>query len=141
MQTNLREIYEELDSAETGGLYKALGNFIFRETYELMKEPPSLIIKLKNVGNWYLRRQRMQIKSAIMEIQDLKLEDKKREDFKFEYQYKGFLKDVSKRTLFKDRLKEYEAYVTERDEIRAIRYKTQTLLNGGETSDDIMEEY
>lgn len=125
MQSDEKNLYK-LTSERTGkpiDLYKDVGSSVFSYLYSLIKKPPSIIIKLKGVGTWYLRRKRMQIvKNYYPENYDelpigtnvesplsiVKLENKK-ELFK----------------ILKERLIEYEKYLEERSEVKKERFKTQ----------------
>ena len=63
MQTNHLDIYKMV--AEEKGvseqIYKDIGSFIFKETASMIKNPESLILKLKGIGSWHLRKKRMEM--------------------------------------------------------------------------------
>lgn len=134
MQSDWKEIYK-LTAKRTGEneqIYKDIGNFVFTHLYYNMRRPESLIIKLKGVGTWYLRRMRMR---AIVEMFPPDFE-KTREDFDSPF---GFLKNENKKEIyevFKQRLEDYERYIQMRNEIRKVRYETQTLLEPLDGKDD-----
>ena len=134
MQSDHKEIYR-LTAERTGEdpqLYKDVGNYVFAALYGHFKRPKSLIVKLRGVGAWHLRKQRLK---AVVEMYPPDFE-KKKEDFESEY---GFLKNENKieiHNLFKERLKEYDDYITLRDEIRKIRYETQVLLEPDKREDE-----
>lgn len=126
MQSDHKEIYK-LSAKRTGKdevLYKDIGNFVFAELYSMFRKPKSLIIKLKGVGFWFLRRKRL---FGVINMYPPDFE-KKQEDFSSEY---AFLKNENKKeiyTLFQERLKEYESYAQEKTVVRKERNKTQFLL-------------
>jgi hypothetical protein len=120
MQSDCKTLYrlasEKNDVPEQ--LYKDLGNFVFKKLYDKLKRPESLILKLKGVGQWYLRRARMKY---IIDNYPV------REDIPEEELYK-YENTIETQRLFKERLKDYDEYIALRDEIRKIRYETQVLL-------------
>lgn len=126
MQSNPNELYK-LTSQRTGKseqAYKDIGNFIFSELYKEQKRPSKLIIKIKGLGSFFLRRKR--VKEILSYYPDGFSRTK--EDFTSERQ---FLKYENKREiyeLFTERLKDYEEYLEERNQIRKQRYETQVLL-------------
>lgn len=131
MQTDYKQIYKELSlkSGKPEQLYKDIGTFVFQETTRMMKNPTSLIIKLKGIGNWHLRRKRMMI---VIE-EDKNYEDEKDlSEFETESSYENY-KDRHKRYhIFKERLKEYDDYISLRNEIRLKRWETQFPLSPNE---------
>ena len=46
---------------------QAVGDTVFKYTGEVLKNPPNLIINLKGVGKWYLRKQQMERKIEYLE--------------------------------------------------------------------------
>ena len=133
MQSDPKQIYK-LTAERTGKeeqLYKDLGTFVFASLYSKLRRPKSLITKLKGVGTWYMRRRRMQLLvEKFPPNYDLTPED-------FESPL-GFLAQENKREIFeifKERLKEYDKYIEERDKVREIRRRTQVLLT--KTNDDV----
>lgn len=141
MQSDWKEIYKltAKRTEENEQIYKDIGNFVFTHLYYSMRRPEHLIIKLKGVGTWFLRRMRMK---AIVQLFPPDF-DKTREDFESPL---GFLKNENKKEIyevFKKRLEDYERYIAIRNETRKIRYATQTLLGspdgkneGGTSSQD-----
>ena len=127
MQTNHQDIYLKL-AKETGKseqLYKDIGSFIFRETAKMLKEPTSLILKLKGIGSWHLRKKRMEI--VVNEWTDRGL-IRHRDEFPSDMAYNGYLEKHTQYMNFKERLLEYEKYLEIKKQIREKRYETQTLL-------------
>ena len=124
MQSEAKHIYKQTSdrTGESEQEYKDIGNFIFNSLNSLLRRPPSLILKLKGVGAWYLRKKRMQI------IIDVFPPDFDKTEFESKY---GVLQQENKvelYNLFKDRLKDYEKYLQIRKEVRTKRYETQNLL-------------
>jgi hypothetical protein len=114
MQSDNNQLYKITAerTKKSEATYKDVGNFIFKALSVNMRKPKSLILKLKGVGFWYLRRQRMEIHV-----------DRTNPDLTaVEYEEKEALKDI-----FKERLKEYDQYIKERNEIRDARFKAQSL--------------
>lgn len=106
-------------------LLKDLGSFIFKETAALLKEPTSLILKLKGVGSWHLRKKRMEI--VVNEWTD-RAKVKTREDFSSDSAYKTYKEKHEQYLLFQERLKDYEKYLSIKKDIRAKRFESQVLL-------------
>ncbi len=126
MQSDHKELYK-ITAERTGeseDTYKDIGNFVFSSLYDFFRHPESLIIKLKGVGSWHLRRKRMQI---ILDHYPIDY-DKTVEDFDSDIALLKYENKKELHTIFKDRLKEYEEYIKIRDEVRKERYKTQKLL-------------
>lgn len=130
MQSNHLDIYKMVasDTGKSPDLYKDIGSFIFRETARMLKEPSSLILKLKGVGSWHLRKRRLEIfVNSFTEpthdrftAQQTILEwDEKRK------RYKNFL----------ERLKEYDKYLEIKKEVRLIRNESQVLLEPNQGED------
>lgn len=115
MQSDNNQLYKITSekTKKSEAVYKDIGNFVFKALSVELRNPKSLILKLKGVGTWYLRRQRMQI-----HIQNVNPGEGTAD-----YDEKEALK-----TIFAERLKEYDQYIQERTEVRNERYKTQPLL-------------
>lgn len=123
MQSNHLDIYKMV-AAETGKneeMYKDIGSFIFKETARMLREPSSLILKLKGVGSWHLRKKRLEVFIAEFSEpthdqwtsqQTIKDWEEKRK------RYKNFL----------ERLKEYDKYLAVKKEVRIKRNETAVLL-------------
>lgn len=127
MQTNHLDIYETLakEKGKSEQTYKDIGSFIFRETSKMLKEPTSLILKLKGVGSWHLRKKRLEI--VVNEWEDRSVK-RPREEFPSELAYSVYLEKHYRYINFQQRLKEYEKYLAIKKQIREKRYETQTLL-------------
>ena len=135
MQSNHNDIYK-LTALRTGKdeqMYKDVGNAVFAELYKNLRRPKSLIIKLKGVGTWYLRKKRMEII-----LQNPPKECKITGDDYFskltllEYENKKEIYNI-----FKDRMIEYEEYIKLKDIIKKERFKDQKIISHDrETSQD-----
>lgn len=127
MQTNHLDIYRQL-AEETGKseqTYKDIGSFIFKETAVLLKNPDSLILKLKGIGSWHLRKKRMEI--VVSEWPD-RAQPKIRDNFSSDDSYRKYMDKHLQYLNFVERLQEYEKYLEIKQEIRKKRYETQVLL-------------
>lgn len=138
MQSDWKQIYK-LAAKRTGkseDTYKEIGNFVFASLYSHLRRPKSLIVKLRGVGTWYLRRIRMRIMMNIFPPDF----DKKPEDFKHELSLIKHENKIEIYNLFKERLEEYDRYIELRNKIRKKRYETQPVVErqeeGSETSTD-----
>jgi len=129
MQTNHLDVYKMV-AEETGKspeMYKDIGSFIFKETARLLKEPNSLILKLKGVGSWHLRKKRLEI-----------FVEEFTEPTHDQWTSAQTLKEWEEKRIrlanFKERLKEYEKYLSIKKEVRVKRNEDQVLLepNSGE---------
>ena len=128
MQLNHLDIYKIVTEGkeEDEQLYKDIGSFIFKETSEKLKNPNSLILKLKGIGTWYLRKKRMEI---VVNEWSHRAEIKTEDEFESEYLYLKYKQKHDQYINFKERLKEYDEYIKLRDEIREQRHKTQIPIN------------
>ena len=127
MQTNHLDIYAELakEKGTSEQTFKDIGSFVFRETAKMLKEPTSLILKLKGIGSWHLRKKRMEI--FIKEYPHFG-ENLTREDFPSDASYENHAEKHQMYINFQQRLKEYEKYLEIKSKIRKKRYESQTLL-------------
>jgi hypothetical protein len=126
MQSNPTEIYS-ITSKRTGKseqTYKDIGNFIFSELYKEQRRPSKLIIKIKSLGSFFLRRKRL--KEILNYYPDGFSRTK--EDFSSERQFLKYENKKEIYEIFTERLEDYEEYIKERNQIREIRYETQVLL-------------
>lgn len=90
----------------------------------MLSDPKSLIIKLKGVGSWYLRKRRMEI--VVSEFTEF--EDRPREEFDTDYGYNSYLERKIRYNVFVERLKDYEKYLVIRKEVREKRNEQSYLL-------------
>lgn len=126
MQTDWNQIYK-LTAQRTGkseDIYKEIGNFVFKDLAKNIKRPKKLIIKLKGIGSWYLRKTRVQ-QTVELFPPDF---DKKPKEGDFILKVLHYENKVEIYNLFKERLKDYDKYLEMKAEIRKIRNQTQKLL-------------
>jgi hypothetical protein len=126
MQTDHKELYT-LTGLRTGNdeqIYKDIGIFMFNKLSKTLRRPNKLIIKLKGVGTWYLRKKRME-EALKWFPEDF---DKTEKEFETEREVLRFENKKEVYRIFVDRLEDYKNYLAVRDSIRKIRYETQTLL-------------
>ena len=135
MQTNHLDIYQ-MTSEQTGKseqMYKDLGPFIFKETSKMLKEPESLILKLKGVGTWYLRQKRMQIVVSEWPHRGIPMTP---EQFDSELAYLNYMEKHLQYLNFQERLKDYERYLELKKQVRLKRNETQILLEPDKGEDE-----
>lgn len=62
MQWESNHIYAKVakDTGKDEAFIKALGNFVQKKLVDELKQPRKLIISVKGIGRWFLRRKRMQ---------------------------------------------------------------------------------
>ena len=121
MQSDYHQIYK-LTAERTGkseSIYKDIGNLVFKSLSDNMKRPKKLIFKLKGIGYWYLRRNRI-IATIEMFPPDSDKQSNETPNLSFD--------KVEIHALFKERIKDYDKYVEQKSEIRKKRNETQTLL-------------
>jgi hypothetical protein len=126
MQSDPKEIYKltAIEGKGTEQEYKDIGNFVFNSLYANLRRPKSLIIKLKGVGTWFLRRKRMQI---VIDVFPPNF-NKKSEDFDHPLDLLKHENKIEIYNIFKERLKEYDEYIKDREEVKKKRYERQSLL-------------
>ncbi len=135
MQSNHLDIYKMV-AADTGvseDLYKDIGSFIFKETARLLREPNSLILKLKGVGSWHLRKKRMEI--VVYEWTD-RSTIKTREDFTSDASFKEYQEKHKRYINFQKRLEEYDKYLAIKAEVRLKRNENQVLQETNKGEDE-----
>jgi hypothetical protein len=131
MQSNHHDIYRMVaeKTGKSEEMYKDIGSMIFKETAEMLQEPTCLILKLKGIGSWHLRKKRMEIfvgefteptHDEYTSAQTLKEWEQKRQ------RYANFI----------ERLKEYDKYLKIKQEVRRKRNETQVLLQPTEGKDE-----
>jgi len=126
MQSNNKEIYEFTAerTKQPMDLYKTVGELVFSSLYANLRRPQCLIIKLKGVGSWFLRKRRMEI---ILEYFPPDF-DKNPAEFTHPLQVIAYENKVEIYNILKARMIEYEDYIKLRDSIRTERWKTQPLI-------------
>jgi hypothetical protein len=133
MQSDDKQIYE-ITSKRTGKptqLYKDVGTVVFSSLYEKLRKPKTLILKLKGVGSWYLRKKRMETLLSYYPVDY----DKMPLDSVELMSPHSILRHENKKemySMFKERLAEYEKYIALRNEIRQERFKTQTIIKNAD---------
>jgi len=98
-----------------------------------MRNPTSLILKLKGVGSWHLRKKRMDI--VVNEYPDRGL-IKVREDFETDNGWNEYQEKHKQYVIFQERLAEYDKYLSMKKEINAKRRETQVLLEPTKGEDE-----
>lgn len=135
MQSSHHDIYKQV-AEKTGKdeqVYKDIGSFIFKETSHQLKNPTCLILKLKGIGSWHLRKKRMEI--VVNEWTD-RSEVKTREDFSSDTAFQEYQEKHLRYINFQERLKDYERYLAIKQEIRKKRNETQVLLEPDQGEDE-----
>lgn len=127
MQTNHNDVYRVLGNGDEKleQMYKDIGSFIFKETAYMMKDPESLILKLKGIGSWHLRKKRMEI--VVNEWTDRSI-IVPQEETQSDSSYQEYLEKHHRYINFKERLVEYEKYISVRTEVRKVRHLTQFII-------------
>lgn len=126
MQSSYKEIYH-LTALRTEGdekKYKDIGNFIQEEAERLLRHPPSLIIKLKGLGHWYLRKARME---RMLSYFPAYYEQEGYTDFDSPQALKNFQDKKKLYDNFKARLVDYEEYIRVRTEVRQLKHDYKKL--------------
>lgn len=136
MQTDYKHLYKL--AAEKHGtpeqLYKDLGNFVFSQLYKEMRRPQKLILKLRGVGKWILRRKRMKyiIENFPLDHDHYEQNSEHLSSYTlFKYENK---KEIHE--LFEQRLQDYDHYIQQREETRKIRYATQVPIQPSEGKEE-----
>lgn len=123
MQSSWKEIYKK--TAERTGKseqdYKQIGNFVFHGLYTALRRPKNLIVKLKGVGFWYLRKRRVDYTLT-------RVPDPDKDDFKTELERTLYQNRIELYEILLERSKDYEKYIEVKKEIRKKRNETQVLL-------------
>jgi hypothetical protein len=117
MQSDNKELYK-LTAARTGKseqIYKDVGTAVFAALYKSLRKPKSIIIKLKGVGRWYLRKNRLE---ATVEGFDENKENTNEPDSKEFLKYEDRLE---LHHIFKKRLEEYREFIKIRNETKERR--------------------
>lgn len=133
MQSDYREICK-ITSSRTGKseqLYRDLSNFIFADLAKNIRRPKTLIIKLKGIGFWFLRK-----KKILDYIKFPPHYDKKREDFTHDILWNANEQRKELFVLFAERLKEYDKFLEKKSKIKSIRQKTQNIVIPDDNSEE-----
>lgn len=120
MQSDIKNIYR-LTAARTGRaeqMYKDLGNFVQQEIYNSLRKPKSLIIKVKGLGYWYLRKKKMQdfirMYPPYYDIEGFN-------DFESEAALKKFENKQELYLILKARLEDYKKFLDKKSETKQKR--------------------
>lgn len=139
MQIELKDIYKELSNGDEGleQFYKDFGTFVFSKAAETMKNCDKLIVSLRGVGRWYLRKNRMEV--VVNEWKD-RSEFPDRDEYGADSTFLKHLDLHSRYVKFFDRLKEYEVFVSKKLEARQKRAEIDAIL-GKPIIQDTEEKY
>lgn len=139
MQSDSKEIYR-LTAVRTGKneqIYKDIGNFIQKETAQALKKPKSLIIKLKGIGFWFLRKKRLEkIVSYYPPHYDLDGYN----DFSSEAAFLNFVNKKEMYDIFRARLKDYEKYMKLKAEHKIKKDEFEKLQQAQKASSEASED-
>lgn len=126
MQTEQYELYRRVSEKHDIDYekVKAVGLCVFKELYRQLHDPEKLIIKLKGVGYWYLRRQRMIMYNEVNPPNEL---FKNSED---EVKRAIYADAIRLRNILIARLEDYEKYLLVKETVNSERRKTQYLIDG-----------
>jgi hypothetical protein len=136
MQSDIKDIYK-ITSTRTGKdeqIYKDIGDYVFKEVKSNLEKPNSLIIKLKGIGFWYIRRSKM--KEALSHYPN-HYEIDGYNDFPSEGALLRFLNKQEIYKIFKARMKDYERYLEKRAEVKILKNEFNKISEGkkeGESS-------
>lgn len=134
MQSDHKQIVK-MTSERTGKseqMYRDISSFVFTEVQQLLKKPKSLILKLKGVGSWRLRKKRMDI--VVEEYREPLVDE-----FTSIQSLLEFKERRERYEMFKERLKEYNEYLTIKKQVRLKRNETQVLLRPNKGEDQSPE--
>lgn len=129
MQTDPSLLYK-MTAQRTGKSeekYKEIGSFVFKALAENIRRPKSLIIKLKGIGYWYLRKNRVE-KTLELFPPDFENRPPDGEEWYHKLKVLQYENKIEIHEIFKERLKDYQEYLAEKARVRQIRNKTQKLI-------------
>lgn len=118
MQSNIKTICKSLakDKNLNEDLLKAVASSVFKELHDVQNLPPNLIIKLKGVGSWFLRKQQMERKIAFLE-----------EEYKYSTEppptemVGKYWENKAIKELLEKRLEDYKTYLEQKSNMRQRR--------------------
>lgn len=127
MQANIKSIIKDVAKKENmdADLLQAVASTVFKELRLNQEKPKSLIIKLKGIGSWFLRKQQMERKLAFLE-EYYHYSEHNTPDDKSEKTAKYWENKEIKEVL-EERLKDYDRYLSGKNEVKRQR------LEGGFT--------
>lgn len=134
MQSDINNIYK-LTSLRTGKdekIYKDIGRYVFGELASNIRKPKSLIIRLRGLGTFYLRKRRMEV--ALEHFPP----DWETELTEENHSIGNVINENKKNmhNIFKERLKDYDRFLEFRNSLRTIRRKSQFLIPIKEDDND-----
>jgi hypothetical protein len=110
MQSEAKHIYN-ITSRRTGvdeQVYKDIGSFVFDTVHSCLSKPKSLILKLKGLGFWYLKRKRMK---EVIGCYPSYYEIEGYNEFESETALLRFVNKQELYKIFKARLLDYDEYI------------------------------
>lgn len=127
MQITSKEIYKKVsvDNNIPIELIKNIGDYVFNELYQFMQSPTALIVKVKSLGSWYLRKKKLE--EFIFRHHTSFTKDEIPE-FSREESLERYLKQKAQYEVLLDRWEEYQRYKEKKEEIKEIRNKTQPFI-------------
>jgi hypothetical protein len=116
MQYTSNELYNEVSCENNIPLHKVkfVGDIIFNAINTNLKEPQAIILKIKNIGKFYMRKNKLD-----SEVEYLKGELEKEENPKQRDKLNNLLL----------RQVEYNKYLEDKQNIKRIRHGNQTIIN------------
>ncbi len=137
MQMTLNAIYESIakEKNQEYALVKSVGDCVFKQLLASFKTPQSLILKVRGIGQFYLRHQKLQ--EYIEQRRDFYFnpENEKSIDSR-KHDEEDFYKRKERFENLILRLDDYQRYLEKKREIRLIRNKTQPLIQKEDDSTD-----
>jgi hypothetical protein len=117
MQYTSIELYSETSIKNDIPLHKVkfVGDIVFNAINNNLKEPESIILKIKNIGKFYMRKNKLD--SEIGYLQKLLKSDQADK-----------LKHERKLSILLKRQEEYNEYLEEKKKIKKIRHAKQTII-------------
>ena len=130
MQATSNEIYSAV-SLLTGvdqELVKAVGDTVFSSISSHMRQPTSLILKIKGLGSFILRKKKI--------VQEVERIDRKIA-FPYRVKFETDEEALERKRLLMERLEEYERYFEKRAFIKKIRHANQKIIQPSVQEEDI----
>lgn len=121
MQHTSNELYSDTSIENNIPLHKVkfVGDIIFNEINNSLKEPKAIILKIKNIGKFYMRKNKL--------------------DSEIDYLLKNNEDNVHsyKINILLERQKEYEKYLEEKQKIKKIRHEHQIIMENNIQEEDL----
>ena len=134
MQSDSKQIYK-ITAARTGKseqLYKDIGNFVQKSVIDNIKKPKTLIITLKGIGYWFLRKHRI---DRMLSYYPPYYELEGHTDFISERAFLNFVNKKEMYDIFKARQKDYEKYIHLREETKKKKNEHKRLRKAQKDGD------